>query len=202
MRVDRTTIPGYTQAVQRENQRRDAAFLNLPAHICGIDIRQMTLRDFIILDGMDCPFLRGKIPLPHELRFFLWFMSEDYRHGSIIRRWWFYRVTLRKILFNYKEAVERIYEYMDATFQDSGGKGSGIKSYTGYPSAWVDMFEVEYGWPEEKTLSYPLRKLHQRARNMRMRHDPQAILFNPSDKLISRYLQEKNRAAKENLEVN
>src|SRR5689334_706017 len=89
--MSRFEIPGYREAVKREMDIRDAAFLNITADICGIPIRQMTPRDYLILDGLGSPILDGRIATAsrEDIVKFLWFLSPEYRHGSWWRSWVF-----------------------------------------------------------------------------------------------------------------
>ena len=71
-------IPGYLEAVKRERLVRDAAFLGLPEAVAGFELRQMTLRDSIVLSIARNPLLSGETPNPLELATFLWYMSVEY----------------------------------------------------------------------------------------------------------------------------
>lgn len=180
MIVNRFATPGFAEAVKAENDIRDAAFLDLTANICGVEIRQMTPRDLIILEGIGNPVAQ-KVRFSKEDVFdFLRVMSVHYRPGAWFNAW---RIKRAVNHMDAKDAIPALIKYLDATFQDSpSGGGAGIP-YAGWCAYYADIFGSEYGWPMERTLSTKLKVLYQLLKCIRRRHDPECILMNPSDKI-------------------
>lgn len=102
-----------------ETNARDAAFLNIPTDICGLKIRQMTPRDFLILDGLGNPIISGGAFSESAISDFLHFMAVNRSP------WHRFRKMFR---MNYPKALEELGKYFDSTFQDSPGGTKCAKS--------------------------------------------------------------------------
>lgn len=183
MRISYNEVPGFQAAVKRENDVRDAAFLDLTANICGIEIRQMTARDLLILDGIDNPILSGGLPSPAQLAHFLWLLSPEYRERSPFRRYLFAR-RVRKL--PYIDAVKECIRYVDLTFQDSpGGSATMTRPFAGWCAHLIDgIAQGGYGWSEYSILNMPLKRTFQYLKCIRRRLDPDYRPHNPSDKVF------------------
>jgi len=174
-------IPGYLEAVRRENDIRDAAFLDLTTSICGIEVRQLTPRDALILDGLDNPLMRGGIPTESQLAHFLWLLSPSYKHGSKVRRFLFAR-KVRNVKFI--EATLACWSYVEDSFQDSPPQSSDRTCrFASGIAHLVDRMASQYGWTEEKILHSSFKKLFQYMKVMSARLDPDYCARNPSDKI-------------------
>lgn len=188
MRVDFfKEIPGLSEAVKRETDARDAAFLDLTTGICGVQIRQMTPEDLLILDGLDNPMVQGGPILPNKLAEFLWRMSpQSTKPFHTIRRFFFYQLVRMK---NYHKSVESVRKYIEVTFQDSpsGGSGGKVRPYAGWLAQMVSHLAREFGWSEKQILRTPLRRLFQYEKCIIRWNDPEAPMINPSDRLVSRW---------------
>src|SRR4051794_18452378 len=102
-------IPGLREAIKRENDIRDASFLDLTTRIGCVEIRQMTPRDLLILDGIGNPLMSGGLPSPAELADFLWKLSPRYLEGDSVRRFLFSR-RVRKL--DYLKTVTACLRYL------------------------------------------------------------------------------------------
>src|SRR5689334_12972504 len=98
-------IPGYREAVRLENQSRDLAFIIDRELICGIEVRSMTLKHFILLDGIASPFLYERIGDPSECAMFLWVLSPYWVSGQSKHR---ERLIKKCRKLNYGELVTEI----------------------------------------------------------------------------------------------
>lgn len=194
MIVNRLATPGYAEAVKAENDIRDAAFLNLPANICGIKIRQMTPRDLLILEGIGNGVLIKEFSAV-DVGIFLWLMSVDYAPGAWFRRW---LVANHMKHVKPSEAIRALTAYIDSTFQDSpsGKRGRGEVPFAGWCAYYIDWFGGEYGWTADQVLGTNLKVLYQLIKCIKRRHDPECILFNPSDRIKSEALRLKNEQIK------
>lgn len=172
------------EAIRRETEVRDAAFLAAPFRICGVEIAPLTGRAFIALEGLESPFLCGGRPTPADVAIFLWVLSPKFvPHNSFSRRRFFR--ACRKIEF--EQAVTEISKLVEDAFQDAPGSG-GAQSparYTSWLADLVDILASEYGWSEDSILDLPLARAFQYLRRIRVRCDPKAIMFNgKSDRAI------------------
>lgn len=194
MFVNRFTDPEYVEAVEHENAIRDAAFIDMPARVCGIDLRQMTPVDYLLHDGLGFP-LHAKADEPftsREIVAFLWLQSVRYKHGATFRAMVFGRMCRRLPLEQADAAIKR---FIADTFQDAPGSkvGTNKAPQVGFLAGIVDVLAAEYGWAERDILRTPLKRLFQFFRCIKLRNNPKAVLFNASDKVISRRLRELNQ---------
>lgn len=179
-------IPGLLEAINRENDNRDAAFLDLTTNICGVEIRQMTPRDLLILDGIGNPLVEGKLPSPAQLADFLWKLSPRFSTRAPLRRFLFGR-SIRRI--SYIEAVRACGRYIDATFQDSpASSGASSTPYAGWCAHLVHTIAINYNWDDDKVLNTPLKRIFQYLKCIRRHHDPTCPMHNPSDKAKGEYV--------------
>jgi hypothetical protein len=182
-------IPGYAEAVAREQQARDTALLNVPYSICGIDVRIMTVGDFLALSAAKHPFISGgTIPTRLDIASLLWFLSPDYlrpaldgaspwrawlhRRRAAKRRAKFARVALR---LDYGEARRAIDDYLDFCFLDCPSGGDGIQSRTPCTS-WVvsaqHVLAKSYGWTPATIQALTLPEYYQHLRRIHMDNQP------------------------------
>lgn len=191
MRQELAAIPGYLNAVKRENDIRDAAFLALPARICGISVRPMTLRHWLILDGIDSYFLKPKSGPPNadDISAFLWVLSPqfDARSGArwdrILRRCG--RVPILRALSKriaswcsargrfvdrvgklpYGKMVAGIEDYYEKTFQDSppssGNDDEDAVAQISFAANLLYSVASLTHWSREVILELPLRETFQ-----------------------------------------
>lgn len=185
-------IPGFREAIKRENDVRDASFLDLTTNIGGVAIRQMTPRDMLILDGIGNPVMSGQLPSQDQLAQFLWILSPEFTLSKL-KAWNFGR-RIRKL--DYLATAKACFKYVEETFQDSPG-GSGINStpYAGWCAHLVNSIAINYGWPEEKILNLPLKRLFQYLKCVRRYNNPDSPTHNPSDKVKGDYIRLLNARA-------
>jgi len=179
-------VPGLREAIKRENDIRDASFLDINANICGVEIRQMTPRDLLILDGIGNPLMSGGLPSPAQLADFLWKLSPRYLEGHSVRRFLFAR-SIRHL--NYIEAVRACLNYIEDTFQDSP-PSSGVSSmpYAGWCAHLICNLSSNPAEAEKVILNTPLKRLFQYLKVLRRKNDPDSTTHNPSDKVKGDYL--------------
>jgi hypothetical protein len=187
-------IPGLAEAVAKEKFLRNASFLSCHEAILGVPVLPLTIRQLVALELIGSPFVCGGRP-PNELDVaaFIWLCSPRYRAESKWRRWWFLR-SIRKL--DYLATVKAIVEHVNEAFSDMPGS-SRVRHVTSYYSAvasLVDLLAAEYGWSEEKILALPLKRVFQYANAITRRRDPQAIMFNPSDRIKGDWLNSRVKA--------
>lgn len=169
-------IPGYAEAVAREMEAREVAMLGVPYSICGVDIRIMTVADYLALSAAKHPFVvGGVIPGRVDIASFLWFLSPQYvRPGPWFanrKRSKFARKALR---LNYADARDAIDEYLDLCFLDCP-LSNGVEAAT--PStSWVvsaqHILAKTYGWTPQTIRSLTLPEYFQHLRRIHMDNRP------------------------------
>ncbi len=184
--IDYNAIPGYAEAVKAEQANRDLAYLKDCPPICGVAVRHMNARHWILLAGCGNKFITGGRPAIEDVAMFLWFLSPAYSVTPEDRDVFVAAICHRLVLM---EAVGPIREYLDRTFQDCAQGGAGdSKYYTAPIASTVDLLAREYGWTDEHILEMPLARLFQQLRRIEMRYDRKKPQFNRSDKLVSDWL--------------
>ena len=180
----------YRAAVEQESAARDFAFLDVQEEVCGIAVRPMTLRDFIRLDGIQSPFMRGGVPAVEDVVLFLWLQSPAFR-PSAFALWRFSRRCRR---LNYFDAVTAINTFIESALMDApGGGGKSGESFYSMAAGLIDWLASNYGWSEAAILDCPLKRLFQYMNASINRKNPKAILFNPlSGKVRRDWLQSIN----------
>jgi hypothetical protein len=181
----------YRAAVVKETVARDFAFLGVSEDVCGVAVRPMTLRDFIRLDGIESPFVRGGLPSPNDIVLFLWLQSKQFKPSAFA----LWRFSRRCRNLNYVETVKAITAFIDDALMDApGGSGKSGESFYSMAAGLVDWLASNYGWSEEAILDCPLKRLFQYVNASVKRKNPKAILFNPlSGKVRRDYLKALNR---------
>ena len=152
-------IPGYVEACHLQDERRDAAFLDLPPTLCGFPCLDMTARHLAILIHARSPFVCGGFPLAENVAQFLWVLHPQFSYTDTATRDAFIQECAA---LDYQEAVKAITDYVEACFMDappSGGKGG--ESYNSFMASLVDVLAREYGWTRGEVLALPLSELFQ-----------------------------------------
>lgn len=185
-RIDWYAVPGYREAVERETAGRDSAFIPIEETLCGIPVLPFNLTHWLILGGIDSPFLcGGEITAEHTLRF-LWVVSTEFTTSNPRARDRFIRRCVKRA----KDIdVIEVRLWLDDAILDAPGGGSDARPLPASFAAFVvDAFASEYGWSEQVIMRMPCKKLFQLMRCMRRRNDHKAAFINPSDKIKSAYL--------------
>jgi hypothetical protein len=216
-------IPGYREAVEKEQTVRDAAFLPVNESIGGFEVRSMTLPDFMLFRMMKSPLLTFSVPTPAQLSAFLWLLSPDYtpqggdakkrffrrcRQFTLpakptIRNKWFMRCWMKKAQARMKVFANVIADarrYVIETFQDRPASVPTVQDETDYYSDATSIcgsIAREYGWTEAAILKIPLKRLFQYMKEIGEANGKK-VLFNPSDQVKAEWQLEQNRLAQRN----
>ena len=200
-------IPGFADAVRKERQLRDSAFLDGLEIVCGVEVKPLSLRRWIWLEHarngfvVPCRFDSKDEVLAHALQV-VWFNRPGFTPpttpkysfwGSLkqnVAQQAFFRKALRS---GSPEVIIREVElWLEDAFTDAllGGGGSEVAppSYASFPVFIVDQFAAA-GLPfnYDDIMDMPLRRLwqHRRVAVQRL-HD--VSLSNPSDLIAVEYL--------------
>ncbi len=166
-------IPGLTRAVARakaiEENWRERAFLPVGEDICGLEVRQLTLRHLRILFSIRSPFLVGRTPTLHDIERFLWIVSPQFNTRSLGKG-----DFARSIAhLCYPRVCRAINRYLDRALLDRPASSSGGTPIAVSIDAFmVDLIASTYHWPEEKILDAPVARLYQYIRLIRIAKNP------------------------------
>ena len=186
--LDFNSIPGFREAVNEETQNRELAFFSSPLPVAGVSVRHYSARHHLLLIGCDNHFLTGGIIRSEDIAMFLWFVSPEYVAGNQKLRSRFIRRNVRGLPYaETKRAIETYLSLQDWPASTPGGKKH--RDHVASVAFIVDRLALEYGWSDEMILEMPLARVFQYLRIMTMRADPKALMFSPSDRLISKHLQ-------------
>ena len=171
----------YIDAVEREQNIRDAAFLGLPERVGSFDLRPMTVKDYLTLVGIGSPFVSGGLPNQESIGVFLWYQSTDYDARDTAARAKFYRRVIKEPL----TVINQIYDFCEAAMQDkpATSKGAVGPSYYSWVATVINTLAHEYSWTDEYILGRPLKVVWQYYKCIKHSHGgDKAILHNPSDR--------------------
>ena len=192
----------FAEERAREEARREQAFLDLPIIIGGEEVRAMTPRDLLLLNGAECPFVCGGADTPEQVALFIWALHVD-NNGTL---GWRNRRSRDKMIRrlapqNYEALVQACNGYVDEIFQDApGGSGAGDSPQERRPlgtcflAPLVVNLAVETGWSQHEILGTPLPRLFQYQKAIRAREEGKKFIdSSPSDRLTSEFLAELNK---------
>jgi hypothetical protein len=200
-------IPGLLRAEARakakEEEIRRRAFLPCYLRICRIDVRALTPRHYILLDGIRSPFIQDGEVTTNHIAAFLWIVSTKFllpshqvslseveRARTAFTHYWGPRV---KAL----QAVKQIRAYVDEAFFDAPPANGETSSYASYGAHLVERFELPHATldsrgqpiPEGGSLDLPFAQLFQRLRVKDAKANPRYNPPNPlSDSVVRDYV--------------
>lgn len=187
-----------------ENERRNIAFLDITHEVCGEQIRCMTARDLLILDGIENPFVAGGQIRPAHIPQFLWHLNRlndpsrpvatAFRKGRMIGR-------LRKA--NYARCIKEVSGFVDMMFLDSpaGGASKEEGERRGLQTCFLAPLLVrlasEMGALDPASgvpfIESPLPRLFQYMKTLRSKAEGKDFIdTSPSDRLLDDWLIEVN----------
>jgi hypothetical protein len=194
--IDPDAIPGYREAIEQERADRDLAMMDR-VPICGLQCRQISLRIWMLLNLCGNVFIAGGgTATKEEVAVILWMLSDAYCLNEKARQKWVKRNV--RPLFQagkFLWCVGEINQHLRRAFRDAPGGGKGSKQYVNAAAGVVDYLASEYGWSAREIMEMPIASLFLYQRAARMRHNPRAPMFNESDQILSRYMQDRVRGS-------
>jgi len=186
----------YEEAVAKERFARSVVFLDLPETLCSVEVLPLALRHVVTLDVIRSPFIAGGDTIkPSDVVNFLWIVSPRFERSHLAKRW-FALWHLRKVPFN-EATVQAIVNFVSDAFEDAGGGGRAGKQFYCTAAGMVDAIASQYGWTEETILNLPIRRAMQYVNASAKRINPQATLFNPSERVLVDWMGERDVWLKE-----
>lgn len=166
----------------------------MPANetVCGIEVAPLTIAKLAILQSIGSPFMRGGTVTAGHVLQFVCLLSPHAGKVGTLRRWLFVRSSRRIIASDPQRAVEDAARYVEESFADApGGKSKPLRAYYSLCAAMVGFIAREYHWSEREILEAPIKRLWQYRAEI-MTSKGEAVLFNPSDKVVQQWLDRKN----------
>jgi len=183
-----TDVPGYWEAVEREQVARDTAFLCVSRQIHGFTVRPVTLRSYGELRLASSPFLPPfRTPEAEDVVLFLWRCSPDFTRQRTGMAWRRFKKQCQAFmppvepLFKTAKAMRKFDErsfdalvilaklttdlrkFVEDQMLDKpqGGGTSGMPDFCSDLASIVDRLAGNYGWKEEDILDLPLARVFQ-----------------------------------------
>lgn len=187
---------------------REQSFIEWQSVVCGERIRQMTLGDMLILQGLGNPYVSGDAyPEAADVMQFLWVLSAQNK-GSQIRRWYQRRKLIQRVA-KIKAADPltacgaEIDSYMTDVFQDAPKCGKSDKRPLGvcFMASVLTRLASALGPIDPATgeswSRSPLSRIFQYIKAIRANESEGEFKdSSPSDKVMSDWLDESNRLAR------
>ncbi len=158
------------KAIDQAESWQSESWLNLKTEIAGVEVNHMTLHHFLLLDGINSPFIKNKSFSPVDVGLFLWVISPKYSLCKKARQEFIEEIFDLSIGL----AVQEITEYLTLTFQDAESTDSDQKKYANFVAYMVDLFGREYGWNIQYVLNLPMRQIYQLSTAIGERYAKQA----------------------------
>ena len=210
--IDTSQIPGYAEAVARQDLVRDAAFLGVPETLCGITVAPMTFRHLLWLQIVRSPFIGASPPNSAMLHldvatFFKTvapfsppsFMAKP---PAAALRAFMAKVGRLKA----PEALDGIRDFVNEAFMDApgGGESSNV-SYFSIGAALTHRLCEHYSGLDPNPMNYPsaadmpLKAGFQLLKCLKKSERPDAIMFNGlSDQIKTRWINAQNPSPSHN----
>lgn len=194
-------IPGFREAVKREQRVRRQAWTSAHSLICGVRVRALTLRDLETLEEMGNGFF-APWRFDTELEYLahcaqlVWWLSSVRKPGPDAGLWRTHRCLVARRRLNARLAAEparlanETRAFLEEQFFDAPKGHSGMPTTPAAAGAayLIDAIAAGgYGLDPETVLDLPLPRLWQLVRMVQRRVFGQP-LTNPSDKLATDYL--------------
>lgn len=204
--LNQVQIPGYAEALRREDSVRREAFSHSLDSICGVPVRPLTLRDAITLEemrnGFFCPFtFDADDELIGHCAQLVWWLSDCPKPGFYTKSIWQWRVAIRRRhLCRYlgqfpTELVQGVHRFLKDAFFDAPKPSNGVKSAAvaaGPAYVFDTLAQAGYVLTPDQILDMPLAQLWQVLR-LASRRLYGAPAVNESDRIATEYLETLNK---------
>jgi len=203
--LDTSQIPGYAEAVARQDLVRDAAFLGVPETLCGLVVSPLTFRHLLWLQTIQSPFIGCR---PPDLKTMAVDVAAFFKTLAPLSHPSYMSHLSPADLEDLKTfmakvgrlkgpvALKAIREFVDESFLDAPGGGDGsAASYYSIGAALTHRLCAHYAGLDPNPMNYPaavdipLKAGFQLIKCLRREENPKAILFNGfSDRAKGRWL--------------
>lgn len=140
-------------ALVEKHQSWSAEFwLQLSEEHNGIEFENFTLKHFVLLRGVDSPYLVGGIPTEADTLFFLWAISPGFSLNKK-QKLKFFKKVKKYNMFLWSKWIKN---YLSKSFGESDTMSSGTKGQTNFATYFIDAIAREYGWTIDQIMKIPL----------------------------------------------
>lgn len=190
----------FAQERLKEESHREEAFLSITHTLCGEELRMMNPMDFLILNGIESPFVCNQDVDAADVVIFLWHLNVQ-NDGS---KSWFNELRRKKMIrrvagLNFGEAVSQIFAFVDKAFQDAprakAPKGDKISKPIGtcFLVPLIMRIAKETGWGREEIMQTPLPQLFQFVKHLNAEAlGSEFVDYSPSDEVTNEFLVDLN----------
>jgi hypothetical protein len=189
-------IPGLAEAVEKETEIRNLAFIGLPESINGIPAMPLTASHLLFLEGCRNPFMTGGEITPASALQFLWIVSPRFEPRRSLKAWFFKQILTRQCLkLDFEATCKAIYDYIDEAFMDAppASEGGPTKPWASWAAIFAHQLSTTGCMDWQAAIHTPIKVSFQLSRCQRKAQDGKAVFFSPSDKVIGDYLDELNK---------
>lgn len=190
----------FSQERALEESRREEAFLDLTQTVCGEELRMMTPQDFLILNGIESPFVCSLDIEPADIVIFLWHLNA-LNDGS---RSWFNERRRKKMIRrvairDFDKSIAECRTYIEKVFQDAprarAAQGDKISKPIGtcFLVPLIMRIAKETGWAKDAIMATPLPQLFQFVKHLNAEAlGNDFVDFAPSDRITNEFLVDLN----------
>ncbi len=198
-------IPGYAEAVRKENHARDTAYLDALECVCGVWVAPLCLRSLVALEAArnghveTCQWESEQEAMGHAVQV-LYFCRPEFKVPTRVGGFWWaffearrqWKFTRQVLKAGRENIIPQVQGWIRDAMMDAPGGGSvdavPSRSFASYPTHVIDRF-AEAGLPftYDEIMTMPLRRLWQHWRIASSRLHSYS-LSNPSDSIRTDYL--------------
>jgi hypothetical protein len=163
------------EACLLESEVREFAFTNRNMRLHGFDLKQFTLRHYVILDFNGNFFVKPTECEPQKLIDdtidFLWLLNPNYSDDKEKLLEFDGKVKAKMNEVGLESFVEEVKDYLNKSLMDVVVKGEvDDKAPTiSYVAGIIDTLACEYGWTDEHIMDLPWARLLQYTRSIEER---------------------------------
>lgn len=190
----------FAQERAKEESHREEAFLSITHTVCGEELRMLNPTDFLILNGIESPFVCNLDVDAADVVIFLWHLNVE-NDGT--KSWFNERRRKRMIRrvagLHFGDAVRDIFAFVDKAFQDAPRskikQGDAISKPIGtcFLVPLIMRIAKETGWGREDIMQTPLPQLFQFIKHLNAEAlGSEFIDFAPSDAITNEFLVDLN----------
>lgn len=193
----------FAQERALEESHREEAFLNITWTVCGEELRPMNPQDFLILNGIESPFVCAQEVEPADIVIFLWHLNalNDGSHSWLNERR--RKKMIRRVaMLNFVDSTKACRQYVEKAFQDAPrartDAGDRISKPIGtcFLVPLIMRIAKETGWSKDEIMRTPLPQLFQFIKHLNAEAMGKDFVdYSPSDRITNEFLVDLNGAA-------
>jgi hypothetical protein len=191
-------IPGYAEAILEERRRRNRSEFQIPDTVCGVELRPLTLHDIAVMQESGICFFDDSddaLDAPTSLVMLLWWQwTKRPKRATYRQKRRFARQVGRKSIEAAEDQIEEWlkWQFADAPPGQTGARGS--VPITSFAVSICDSLASRCSWARSEIMNMALPIIWQHLKLAAVAENPRAPRFNPSDRVKSEFLLNRNKA--------